>query len=82
MSRCNLIDCRASALIGLTVTGSEPEDLEQHLASEPDPQKVGRRVWEIGWDGSVPSEMYGICNYYFVPTLFLELLATRGPNKG
>jgi len=30
---------------------------------------------------SVPSGMYGICNYWFVPTLFLELLAVRGPNK-
>jgi len=33
------------------------------LVSEPDPRKIGRRVWEIGWGRSVPSGMYGICNY-------------------
>jgi len=25
-----------------------------NLVSEPDPQKIGRRVCEIGWDRSVP----------------------------
>ena len=30
---------------------------------EPDPQEIGRRVWEIGWGGSVLNGMYGICNY-------------------
>jgi len=34
-----------------------------NLVLEPDPSKIVRRVWEIGWDGSVPSGMYGICNY-------------------
>ena len=33
------------------------------VVSEPDPRKIGRRVWEIGWGRSVPSRMYGICNY-------------------
>ena len=33
------------------------------IVSEPDPRKIGKRVWEIGWGGSVPSRMYGICNY-------------------
>jgi len=37
--------------------------LPPSLVSEPDPQKIGRRVWEIGWGRSVPSGMYGICNY-------------------
>ena len=37
--------------------------------SKPDPQKIRRKIWELGWGGSVPSRMYGICNYYFVPTL-------------
>jgi len=27
------------------------------------PSEIGRRVWEIGWGRSVPSGMYGICNY-------------------
>jgi len=42
---------------------------EQHflshgaVVSEPDPRKIGRRVWEIGWGRSVPSGLYGICNY-------------------
>ena len=25
--------------------------------------RIGRRVWEIGWGGSLPSKMYEICNY-------------------
>jgi len=29
---------------------------------EPDPWKIGRRVWEMGWGRSVPSGKYGICN--------------------
>jgi len=51
------------------------------VVSEPDPQKIERRVWEIGWGRSVPIGMYGICNYYFVSTLFLELLAAHGLNE-
>ena len=33
------------------------------VVSEPDPRKIGRWVWETGWGRSVPSGMYGICNY-------------------
>jgi len=33
------------------------------IVSEPDPRKIRRSVWEIGWGRSVPSGMYGICNY-------------------
>jgi len=35
----------------------------EDAVSEPDPWKIRRRVWEIGWGGSVPNGMYGICNY-------------------
>ena len=33
------------------------------LVSEADPWKIGKRVWDVGWGGSVPNGMYGICNY-------------------
>jgi len=33
------------------------------LISEPDPWKIGKRVWEIGWGEIVPRGIYGICNY-------------------
>ena len=27
------------------------------------PPEIRKRVWEIGWGGSVPNGMYGICNF-------------------
>jgi len=27
------------------------------------PLEIGTSVWEIGWDGSLLSGTYGICNY-------------------
>jgi len=45
-----------------------PLGRSQYLLS--DPQKYQKEG--LGWGGSVPSGMYGICNYFFVPTLFLE----------
>ena len=48
-----------------SATTSVPLPSSHHplLVSEPDPWKIGRRVWEVGWGQSVPSRMYGICNY-------------------
>jgi len=40
--------------VGVGVGGSFPSKHPTQLVSEPDPQKIGKRVWEIGWGGSVP----------------------------
>jgi len=45
------------------ITRGAKQIIGKVVVSEPDPRKIGRRVWEIGWGQSVPSGMYGICNY-------------------
>ena len=39
---------------------------------------IGKRVWEIGLGGSIPSGMYGIRNYQFIPTFIWNFQLSMG----
>jgi len=48
------------------------------VVSEPNPWKIGGRVWDIGWYGIVPSGMYEFVTIILYPLFFWNFQ----PNKG